>query len=104
VPRWREASGLPRFKWGLQARELDQLRADSERERDEILARLTDTAQRLSEVTTARAAELERVRADAACERDELRAALESRAQVLEESRDELPNAPSGSLTPRGPS
>ena len=29
------------------ARELDQLRADAERERDEILARLTDTASRL---------------------------------------------------------
>ena len=66
------------------------MRADNERERDEILARLTDTAKRLAEVTTAHAAELERVRADAARERDELRAALESRAQVLEESRGEL--------------
>ena len=66
------------------------MRADNERERDEILARLTDTASRLSEVTTAHAAELERVRADAARERDELRGALESRAQVLEESRGEL--------------
>jgi len=52
----------------------------TERERDEILARLTDTAKRLSEVTTAHAAELELVRADAARERDELRGALESRA------------------------
>ena len=34
------------------ARELAQLRADAGRERDEILARLTDTAKRLSEVTT----------------------------------------------------
>lgn len=32
-----------------------QLRTDAERERDEILARLTDTAKRLSEVTTAHA-------------------------------------------------
>ena len=66
------------------------MRADNERERDEILARLTDTASRLAEVTRAHAAELERARADAARERDELRAALESRAQVLEESRGEL--------------
>jgi hypothetical protein len=53
------------------ARELEQLRADAERERDEILARLADTAGRLSEVTTAHAAELERVRANAARERAE---------------------------------
>ncbi len=66
------------------------MRADNERERDEILARLTDTAQRLSQVTAAHAEELEQLRADAARERDELRAALESRAQVLEESRGEL--------------
>ena len=59
-------------------RELEQLRADAERERDEILARLTD--KRLSEVTTAHAAELGQVRADAAREREELRGALESRA------------------------
>ena len=72
------------------ARELDQVRADTERERDEILARLTDTASRLSQVTTAHAEELAQLRADAARERDELRAALESRAQVLEESRGEL--------------
>jgi hypothetical protein len=72
------------------AREMGQLRADAERERDEILARLTDTAGRLAEVTAAHAAELEQLRTDAARERDELRAALESRAQVLEESRGEL--------------
>ena len=72
------------------AREAGQLRADAERERDEILARLTDTANRLSQVTTAHAEELAQLRADAARERDELRAALESRAQVLEESRGEL--------------
>ena len=53
------------------ARELEQLRADAERERDEILARLADTAGQFSEVTTAHAAELERVRADAARERAE---------------------------------
>jgi uncharacterized membrane protein len=71
-------------------RELEQLRTDAERERDEILARLTDTASRLAEVTRAHAAELEQVRADAAREREELRGAMESRAQVLEESRSEL--------------
>ncbi len=60
------------------AREAGQLRADNERERDEILARLADTANRLAEVTRTRAAELERVRADAAREREELRGALES--------------------------
>ena len=49
--------------------EVDQLRADNDRERDEILARLTDTAKRLAEVTKAHAAELERVRADAGRER-----------------------------------
>src|SRR5439155_2516347 len=68
----------------------EQLRADAGRERDEILARLDDTASRLAEVTRAHAAELEQLRTDAARERDELRAALESRAQVLEESRGEL--------------
>ena len=46
----------------------------TERERDEILARLTDTAKRLSQVTTARAAS----------------ARWKSRAQVLKESRGEL--------------
>jgi hypothetical protein len=56
----------------------------------EILARLTDSASRLAEVTTAHAAELERARDDAARERDELRAVLETRRQVLEESRGEL--------------
>ena len=66
------------------------MRADNEREREEILSRLNDTASRLAEVTRAHDAELERVRADAARERDELRAALEARAQVLEESRGEL--------------
>jgi hypothetical protein len=66
------------------------LRADAERERDDILARLTDTASRLAEVTRTHADELERVRADAGRERDELRTAMESRAQVLEESRGEL--------------
>ena len=94
------ASSRPAASWscsrppgparGDAEREIDQLRADTERERDEILARLTDTAKRLSEVTTAHAAELERVRAYAARERDELRTALESRTQVLEESRGEL--------------
>ena len=75
------------------AREVEQLRADTERERDEILARLTDTAKRLSDVIKAarRQPELERWSGrDAARERDELRGALESRAQVLEESRGEL--------------
>ena len=80
----------PRGPAKTPTREVEQLRADTERERDEILARLTDTAKRLSDVTTAHAAELERARADAARERDELRGALESRAQVLEESRGEL--------------
>ena len=70
--------------------EIGQVRADNERERDEILARLTDTATRLSQVTAAHGEELAQLRADAARERDELRAALESRAQVLEESRNEL--------------
>lgn len=72
------------------AREIEQLRADAARERDEIIVRLTGTAQRLSQMTTARAGELTQSRADAARRREELRAALESRAQVLEELRGEL--------------
>jgi integrase/recombinase XerD len=79
----------PRMIRQSAAREARQLRADAERERDEILARLADTS-RLAEVTRAHTAELEQLRADAAREREELRTALESRAQVLEESHGEL--------------
>ena len=67
--------------------ETARVREDAGRERGEILARLTDTAGRLAEVTTAHAAELERVRADAARERgvlEELRGELVVRAERAE--------------------
>ena len=57
--------------------------------RPQILDRLTDSARRLSEVTTAHAAELDRLRADATRERDELRELLDDRARMLTEARDE---------------
>jgi len=73
--------------------DLDQVRADAARDREEITGRLADAVargqaaeQRLADAAT----EYAHARADAARERDELHVALEDRGRILEESRAEL--------------
>ena len=68
------------------ARELEQLRAAADRERQQLTERLAQTDRAAADARDAAA----QARADAARERDELREALNSRAQVLEENRTEL--------------
>jgi hypothetical protein len=73
--------------------DLDQVRADAARDREEITGRLADAVargqaaeQRLADAAT----EYAQARADAARDRDELHVALEDRGRILEESRAEL--------------
>ena len=89
------------------AREVDQLRADDERERDEILARLTDTATRLSEVTRrtpprSSASVPTRPESGRSCAARWNPAPRCSRSHAA--SCAAAPSAPSVTLTPRGPS